>query len=251
MDVFHLPTGWVVLLVVLMALFMFWGSEQLERIIGKRDMTREPKLRLVGALALVAVAVAIILIGQPTASQKWARISESKTAILTERTVQIHPGELLTSLADQKLNIVMLDVRNEADYNLFHLKDAQNVPLENILALAPELLTENSGNTIIVLMSNDETGASEAWKVLQAESVPNVYILEGGINNWIAIFGKDETGIKAISTPVGDDQLRYSFDAALGDRYRASAPAPYEWELEYTPKIQLQRTRSPSGGGCG
>jgi len=251
MDVFHLPTGWVVLLVVLMALFMFWGSEQLERIIGKRDMTREPKLRLVGALALVAVAVAIILIGQPTASQKWARISESKTAILTERTVQIHPGELLTSLADQKLNIVMLDVRNEADYNLFHLKDAQNVPLENILALVPELLTENSGNTIIVLMSNDETGASEAWKVLQAESVPNVYILEGGINNWIAIFGKDETGIKAISTPVGDDQLRYSFDAALGDRYRASAPAPYEWELEYTPKIQLQRTRSPSGGGCG
>ena len=25
-----------------------------------------------------------------------------------------------------------------------------------------------------------------------AESVPNVYILEGGINNWIAMFGDDD-----------------------------------------------------------
>ena len=45
MDVFHLPAGVVVLLVVLMALFMFWGGEQLERIFGKKDLTKEPKQR--------------------------------------------------------------------------------------------------------------------------------------------------------------------------------------------------------------
>jgi rhodanese-related sulfurtransferase len=251
MDVFHLPTGWVVLLVVLMALFMFWGGEQLERIIGKRDMSHEPKLRLAGAGALVVVAFAIILIGQPTAAQKWASISAAKTAVLTDRSVQVHPGELLASLADQKLNIVMIDVRSEADYNLFHIQDAQNVPIANIRSLVPGLLSQNSANTVIVLMSNDETAAAEAWKVLQAESVPNVYILEGGINNWISIFGKEDTGIHPITTSVADDQFRYSFDAALGARYEASAPAPYEWKLEYTPKIQLQRIRGVSGGGCG
>jgi hypothetical protein len=251
MDVFHLPTGWVVLLVVLMALFMFWGGEQLERIIGKRDMSREPKLRLVGAAALVLVAVAIIIIGQPTAAQKWARISEVKTAALSNRSVQIHPGELLANLADQKLNIIMLDVRSEADYNLFHIQDAQNVPVANIRSLAPDLLEQNASNTVIVLMSNDEAAAAEAWKVLQAESVPNVYILEGGINNWIATFGKEEAGIKPIAGPVSDDHLRYSFEAALGGRYEASAPAPYEWKLDYTPKIKLQRMRGVSGGGCG
>jgi hypothetical protein len=30
MDWLDMPTGWVVLIIVLMALFMFWGSEQLE-----------------------------------------------------------------------------------------------------------------------------------------------------------------------------------------------------------------------------
>ncbi len=251
MDVFHLPTGWVVLLVVFMALFMFWGGEQLERIIGKRDMSREPKLRLVGAAALVVVAVAILLIGQPTATEKWVRIADTKTAVLTERTVQVHPGELLASLADQKLNIIMLDVRSEADYNLFHIQDAQNVPAADIRSLVPGLFSENSANTVVVLMSNDEAAATEAWKVLQAESVPNVYILEGGINNWISIFGKDEAGIKPLAGSAADEQLRYSFGAALGSRYEASAPAPHEWKLEYTPKIQLQRIRGVSGGGCG
>jgi hypothetical protein len=123
--------------------------------------------------------------------------------------------------------------------------------LEGIRNLVPGLLSQNSANTIVVLMSNDEVAASEAWKVLQAESVPNVYILEGGINNWISTFGKDEAGITPIHDAVADNQLRYSFTAALGDRYAASAPAPYEWKLEYTPRIQLQRLRNLSGGGCG
>src|SRR5512137_223260 len=45
MDVFKLPTGVVVLLVVLMALFMFWGGEKLEAHFGKKDLKKEPRLR--------------------------------------------------------------------------------------------------------------------------------------------------------------------------------------------------------------
>jgi hypothetical protein len=81
MDAFHLPTGVVVLLVVLMALFMFWGGEQLERIFGKRDLKREPRLRYAGAGALVLVALAVLVIGQPDAADKWARIAVEKQAL--------------------------------------------------------------------------------------------------------------------------------------------------------------------------
>jgi hypothetical protein len=103
----------------------------------------------------------------------------------------------------------------------------------------------------MVLMSNDEAAATEAWKVLVAESVPNAYILEGGINNWITVFGKQDAAIHPLPTAVSNDQLQYSFDAALGDRYPAADPVPYEWSLQYTPKIQLQNRRGVSGGGCG
>lgn len=251
MDVFHLPTGIVVLLVVLMALFMFWGGEKLEKIIGKRDLSHEPKLKYGGAAILVLAAVAIILIGQPTPAQKWAKISSTKTALLSNREVQIHPGELLASIGNKSLNVIMIDVRNDEDYNQFHVKNAIHVPLDKIETIVPKLLTINTANTVIVTMSNDETGATEAWKFLEAESVPNVYILEGGINNWISIFGNQDTDIKPIHGLVSDDQLRYQFPAALGDRYPSSDPAPYEWAINYTPKIKLEAQKKISGGGCG
>jgi len=252
-QVFHLPVGVVVALVVFMALFMFWGAEQLERIYGKKDLKKEPKIRLLGAGLLAVAAIAVIFIGQPTLAQKWAAVEAIKAPLLEQRTVQIHPGELLASLGDDKLNMVMLDVRGEADFNLFHIHGALNVPLQNILSVVPTLLTQSqtSTSTVIVLMSNDESAATEAWKVLVAEAVSNVYILEGGINNWITVFGKEEAAIHPVATVVSDDQLRYIFDAAIGDRYPAAEPVPYEWSLQYTPRIQLQNRRGVSGSGCG
>jgi rhodanese-related sulfurtransferase len=251
MNVFNLPTGVVVLLVVFMALFMFWGGEKLEHIFGKRDLTKEPRLRYAGAGALVLVALAVLLIGQPTTTDKWAQISSQKEASLANREVQIHPGELLNSLADDSLNMILLDVRPEADYNLFHIYGSRNVQPGQVKALVPELLQEPAGNTVYVVMSNDEAASTEAWKILTTESVANVYILEGGVNNWIKIFAEEDPEITPTPTPPGDDRLAYNFTAALGGRYEASNPNPHEYELEYTPKIKLQLKRSPSGGGCG
>ncbi len=249
MDVFHLPTGVVVLLVVLMALFMFWGGEQLERIFGGRDLAQEPRLRYAGAGGLVVLALAVLLLGQPDAADKWAQIAPQKEAALAERQVQIAPGELLASMADDNLNMILLDVRAEADYNLFHIYGARNAPLQDIHTLTPELLREPAANTVYVVIGNDETAATEAWKRLNAESVSNVYILEGGVNNWLKTFAAEEPDITP--TPAADDQLAYTFQAALGERYAAANPNAHEYKLEYTPKIKLQRKRSPSGGGCG
>jgi uncharacterized protein len=250
-DVFHLPTGVVVLLLVLMALFMFWGGEHLERIFGKRDLKLEPRLRYAGAGGLVLVALVVLILGQPDAADRWARIGAAKEASLTAREVQIAPGELLASRADDKLNVVMLDVRSEADYNLFHLDGARHIALEMIPTLVPELLAEPADNTVTVVMSNDEAAATQAWRRLQAESVSNVYILEGGVNNWIRVFGASERDFALKSKAAAPDELAYVFPAALGARYEAANPDPHEWQLDYQPKIKLQRKRSPSGGGCG
>jgi hypothetical protein len=250
-QVFGIPVGVVVLLVVLMALFMFWGAEQLERIFGGRDLSKEPKLRIYGAIGLVALAIGVMIIGSPTTADKYARIAATKDAALSAREVQIVPAELFHSIYDQRLALTMLDVRPEADYNLFHIKGSQNVPLANLKSLIPDLLAHPQPNAVFVVIGNDETAATEAWKILVAESVPNVYILEGGVNNWIAFFGKDDPQIKPIDI-LGDDALRFLFPAALGDRYACANPSPIEFEnLQYTPKIKLQMKRDKSGGGCG
>ncbi|HRI55494.1 MAG TPA: YeeE/YedE thiosulfate transporter family protein [Anaerolineae bacterium] len=246
-----LPYGVVVTGIVLMALFMFWGAEQLEHRFGGRDLTKEPRWRRYAAVGLAALAASIIVIGTPTTEQKYARIASTKDAALAGREVQIHPGELLQTMADDTLKAVVLDVRPEAEYNQFHIAGARNVPLAEIPSIIPELQAQQALNTVFVLASNDEAAATAAWKTLSAESIPNVYILEGGINQWIATFGQGDDVIVQMASPSGDDTLCWAFPAALGDRFEAADPDPHAWQLDFIPKIKLQIKRDKSGGGCG
>lgn len=246
-----LPYGVVVTGIVLMALFMFWGAEQLEHRFGGRDLTKEPRWRRYAAVGLMALAASIIVIGTPTTEQKYARIAPTKDAALASRAVQIHPGELLQTMADDTLKAVVLDVRPEAEYNQFHIAGARNVPLAQLSDIIPDLQAQQALNTVFVLASNDEAAATAAWKTLSAESIPNVYILEGGINQWIATFGQGDDVIVQMASPSGDDTLCWTFPAALGDRFEAADPDPHAWQLDFTPKIQLQIKRDKSGGGCG
>jgi rhodanese-related sulfurtransferase len=271
-QVFNLPVGVVVLLVVLMALFMFWGAEQLERIFGKKDLTKEPKLRVAGAGVLFVLALAVVFIGTPSFEEKYSKLTFTRTEtipnpsgnadpivntyvysaeeMLAKRLVQIAPAEMFKTVYNQGVNLILLDVRPESDFNLYHIKGAINIPLDKLPPIIPDLLTEPPANSVFVLMSNDETAATAAWKQLVASSVPNVYILEGGVNNWIAYFGEGE-GFQSASS-MGKDQLGYIFPAALGSRYESCDPNPIEYEeLEFDAKIKLELKRDKSGGGCG
>jgi rhodanese-related sulfurtransferase len=246
MDWLGLEAGWVALLVVFMALFMFWGGEQLERIFGGKDPKQAPKLRYAGAGALVLVAFGVALFGQPSNADRWTKISAERELELNAREVQIHPAELLEATENDAIRVFMLDVRSEADYNVFHIKDAIHAPMELLQEYVKDYLLE-PGNTVFVVMSNDETAATEAWKYLVAENLPNVYILEGGINNWLSIYGENERQ----TVQAGNDQLKFAFPAALGERNPAATPDPHKFELEFTPKIKLKTKQGPSGGGCG
>ena len=263
MDVFHLPAGVIVTMVVLMALFMFWGAEQLERIIGKKDLSKEPKTRVYAAVGLLVLAVGVMVVGTPSTETKYSRLQINRTVneqqvrmsaddALAQRQMQIVPAELFKSMNDDALKLTMIDVRPEADYNLFHIRGAINVPADQLKAHIPEWLASSAPNSVYVVMSNDEEHSTEAWKILAAEAVSNAYILEGGINNWISFFGEDDPSIEKASAPAGSEQLQYKFPSALGDRYQCADPSPIEYEmLEFIPKIQLQLKRDKSGGGCG
>jgi rhodanese-related sulfurtransferase len=251
MDWLGLPAGWVVLLVLLMALFMFWGSEKLEDIFGGMDNSKAPKARYIGAAALVAIAAVVLFVGQPSVEQKWEKIAVEKGALLeSERAYQIHPAELLSLFHNDDIKLFMFDVRSEADFNLFHIRDAHNTSYDELYDQVATYRLEPS-NAVFVVMSNNEDEATEVWKMLQAEQLHNVYILEGGINYWLDVFGENGHHNAKLNLISGEN-MTHSFDAALGDHHPASYPdAELMYEIEYTPKVKLEIKQGPSGGGCG
>jgi len=198
----------------------------------------------------VLVAAVVLTIGQPTNADKWEAIAATQQPRIDTRAIYASPGEILDLMEDPRLIVELIDVRSETDFNLFHIQDATHLPLADVLDYASELQARPA-NMLIVVLSNDEAAATEAWRILVAESVPNVYVLEGGVNQWLDTFS-DETFRTAHKLAAREpDQLGYRFEAALGARYPAADPNPDVFELEYTSVVELQIKRGPSSGGCG
>ena len=145
---------------------------------------------------------------------------------------------------------MMLDVRDERHFNQFHIHGAPRLAPEEIIAAAREFMFEPA-NTVFVTMGNDESAATEAWKTLKAESLPNVYILEGGVNNWIRTYAEEDFVQQRLMRDRDNDQPAYRFDAALGSRHPAAEPNPHAFEIEFEPKVKLELKRAPTSGGCG
>lgn len=259
-ELFGLPTGVVVFAIVVVALLLLWGAEAIEKMMGGEKPKKEDrKYKLAGVAVLVAVALAVVFIGQPTVVGKWEQIAAEKQPLLDNRDVYVHPVEVLDYIANDRVDVMLLDVRDEADYNLFHVGDTQRVSLNDLSTLAQQDLVQRPANTLFVVMSNDEARATDAWKILEAESVSNVYILEGGVNNWLDVFNVEPPasgGVAVAMAPspnpaaVPDtDTLRYNFPAALGAQYPAAYPEPHEFEdIEYTPKVVLEIKQATGGG---
>jgi rhodanese-related sulfurtransferase len=174
-------------------------------------------------------------------------VAAEKEPLLLERKVQIHPAELRRLYCNPHASLVMLDLRDESDYNIFHIKDAKRVVAEELVARVPELLAL-PGQTFFVLMSNDEEQATAVCKQLVSLEVRNLYILEGGVNNWLAVYGE---GLPVRSGTPGDETLRFEFAAALGDATPTAAPSQHEDGIEFVPKVQLVKEVPTGGGGCG
>jgi rhodanese-related sulfurtransferase len=251
-QLFGLPTEFVVLGVVVFALVAFWAGEWAEQKFGGKERTPAAKFRIGSAVAVVA-ALAVVVVGIPTTLDRWEQIRAEKEPLLAERAVYIQGGELLSLIDDNQINVIMLDTRNEADYNIFHILDARRTDVAELPAMASDLLAKPA-NTVTVVMSNGEEQSTEAWKILVAESVPNVYILEGGVNCWISVFQEQaaECGeIAGSSGIIPDDELQHIFTSATGSDNILADPDPHHYELEFTPKVKIEKPKAAGSGGCG
>ena len=249
-ELFGVSYGAVVVAVVAMALLMFWGAEAIEARVGGPTAQKAPRLAVPAAGGLLALALAVMLIGQPDNADRWNMIADEQLAMLDERAVQIEPAELLDVIHNAQIKAVLLDVRDERHYNQFHVHGARRLSPEEVINSARELILEPA-NTVFVTMSNDETAATEAWRALKAESVPNVYILDGGVNNWIRTYSDEAFVDEHLIRGRDNDQPAYRFDAAIGARHPAAEPNPEAFEIEFEPKVKLELKRAPTSGGCG
>jgi rhodanese-related sulfurtransferase len=268
-----LSVGATLLLVVLMAVVMFWAAEKLEARFGPAANpapARRRTLRLAGAGALVLAALVVAGMGQPTPEQRWQRSAKLQD-LVRDRAVFADPAEVVALRKDLNLEVQIIDLRSEHDFNLFHVGGARRLDPEALeTPEALKALRERPASSVAFLTSNDEERALGVWKRLQALGVPNLYVVEGGMNRWLERY--PVPACVARPAPAGAEEPRWSFAYATGASLPAArpelatshgfrtpceTPAAHEGEhgerwpaYAFTKRVKLQ-SKAAVKGGCG
>lgn len=208
-------------------------------------------LHVPGAALLLLAALGLAWHGQPGPQERWQFIAPELEPRLTHRQVQIEPAELAQLMRNDYIDLAIIDVRDERDWNLFHLWGAERIPREALFSHRKRF-ANLPPNGVLVFVSNDEIAATEAWKLVMASAIqPNAYILAGGINRWLAEFAPGHHGTAVTAGPATDETLRHPLKWALGSRHPASLPDPHHPRTpEFVEKVRLQK-RVVKKGGCG
>jgi rhodanese-related sulfurtransferase len=131
-------------------------------------------------LALVAFLLGLfgLFLDDPTkASIATVDINELSLKI-QDKSTYVGVEELAGWIIQKKADYVLVDLREEAKYNEYFIPGAVNY-------MAGDILKANLPKTEkILLYSEDNSEAAQAWFLLKSKNYMAVYILEGGVNKW-------------------------------------------------------------------
>ena len=90
-----------------------------------------------------------------------------------------HPG-----LIRSHPEIRLLDVRTPGEYETAHIRGAYNVPLDTLGEHGAEIRANVSEPVVLVCQSGQRARKAEA--ALRSAGMPNLHVLDGGVNGWLA-----------------------------------------------------------------
>lgn len=218
-----LPAGVVVLLIALTALLVFRGAEWVEARSGGAPVGLG-KARWPAAGALVATALVVAVHGQPTPEQRWAKAPAALHKQVDDRAIFASPAEVVSLRKDVSVQVNLLDVRDEHDFNLFHVGGARRItPAEARSEALAQRLNGEPATTVTFLIGNGETAALHAWEALRTQGVQNLYVIEGGVNRWLELYPVPACVAEPVP-PGTSDELAYRFHFATGQSLPAARP---------------------------
>ncbi|MEX1383553.1 rhodanese-like domain-containing protein [Lutibacter sp.] len=95
----------------------------------------------------------------------------------------ISTDELADKIIGQDPSFLLIDVRSEAEFSKYSLPNAINIPLKKLLD-EDSIMYLNQTQYDVVLFSNDNFYADQAWILGNRLNFKNLKVLKGGINNW-------------------------------------------------------------------
>jgi len=155
--------------------------------------------------------------------------------------------KLADLLINEDPSITLIDLRDKAQFDKYHLPNAINIPFKKLFDKA-NLDYIDQESTKNIFYSNGTSIASKAWVLSKLKGYNNNYILEGGVNEWFdKIIKVKDPGYEASL----EDQEIYSFRSAAKNYFTGGALGGASDSKSKKPRKKIKRKKKKAGGGCG
>lgn len=159
----------------------------------------------------ILVLLGLILALSPVDKMSQIEISTDEMIYkINNKSNYISVDEVAHMIIDKDPSIQIIDIRSEKDYKDYHIPVSYSLPLEKLLSDYKDILNKEK---IIVLVSNGNTNAGQAWILLQSMGYTDIFILQGGMNHWVKTFSNPQP----LTQVAADDEVfKYQFRKAAG-----------------------------------
>lgn len=132
-------------------------------------------------------SILILIAGGLVLLPKYQKHEGIKPQELLSRIISperyISTDDVASILINQDPSYLLIDVRNEEEFKKYSLPNAVNIPLKKLLNEDFEGYL-NQDEYDVILFSNDNFKADQAWILCNRLDYKNLHVLEGGINKW-------------------------------------------------------------------
>lgn len=161
--------------------------------INLKKLNAEKKLGIIAFL----LGAAALFAGNPyNGSESTINIKELALTTVNENDI-IEPAQLADWIIQKNAGFTLVDLRDESEYVKYFIPGAMNIEMINLTTAG--LLR----NQKIILYSDGDLRASQAWFMLKSNGYKGVYLLNGGLTKW-----KNEILFPKINPNASVDQLK-------------------------------------------
>lgn len=203
------------------------------------------------ALILISLAVGLVILPENKRNEGISPEEFVKNTLSTER--YINSDDLADRMINKDPAMILVDVRSEAEFTKYTLPNAINIPLEKFLD------EENRGYFDqkvydIILISNDQFLADQAWLLGNRLGYKKLNVLQGGLNSW---FNTIVFPSKPSETMKQEDFEKYDFRKAAGMYFGIGTYEKVDKKPEPVKKVTPQavvpkpkKKKAVPEGGC-
>lgn len=124
--------------------------------------------------------------------------------------------------------LLLVDVRSDAEFKAYSLPGAVHIPLDKLLEPANQQRLD-CGKYSIVFYSNGQTSAEKAWFITRQRGCRDVYVMQGGLNEWTVAFLQPQEPAQTAPQEVWDQyQFRIAARQYFAGASKALAPEPFQ-----------------------